>query len=266
VPGYDQALQCLSEAFRNGIQTVVDAWGNDADLSRIRRNILHETALAGADFVSLLERFGKELDLGAPQRECWRTACRAHQFRGRVIPSDRCPSVLGRVRTLDDHAKSIAEASGGNLTSLEAKRLLLKNSGSRSPTGFERLLRRASLGRWVIWATFDPTDGTANPFNRLPKSRVAICSALGLGGPAFYDAIVVLVWGHAESGFPPLHRPTVADAADYPYYRPHSDPTSISGFTEPLPPNLDRCSPQPEVILAEIDSRGLRLPFQVLSA
>jgi hypothetical protein len=87
---------------------------------------------------------------------------------------------------------------------------------------------------------------------------------LGLGSA---DAsLILLVWSHTGCGSPPLHRPTVADAEDYPYYRPHSDAARPWGFTHPLPPNPDALQPQPELVMPEITSRGLRLPFRVVQA
>jgi hypothetical protein len=69
---------------------------------------------------------------------------------------------------------------------------------------------------------------------------------------------------HADSGSPPLRRPTVADAEDYPYYRPRADPDAPWGLTEPLPVNPDALPPQPEVVMSETNSKGLLLPFRVV--
>ena len=125
-------------------------------------------------------------------------------------------------------------------------------------------MRAAPLGNFVIWATFNPDDSTHSPFGRLPFSHAAICTALALGDA---DAsLVLLAWGHADSGSPPLHRPTVADAGLSQYYRPHPEPTCLWGFTHPLPPNPESLQPQPELVMPEIDSRGLRLPFRVVQA
>jgi hypothetical protein len=85
-----------------------------------------------------------------------------------------------------------------------------------------------------------------------------------LGDPKFNETLIVLVWSHADSGSPPLHRPTVADAGDYPYYRPRADGAAPWGLTAPLKPNRDALQPQPEVVMREISSRGLRLPFRIV--
>jgi hypothetical protein len=182
-----------------------------------------------------------------------------------------CPATLGRAKGLEDHAKAIerasmasADSTAAPLTSKEAKRLLLKYSGSSRLIGFERYLREAPLGKYnLVWATFDSTNPNANPFDRLPSTHIGICTALGLGGP---DSLVILVWNHADSGSPALHRPTIADAEDYPHYRPNPDASALWGLTAPLSPNPDDLQPQPEVVMPEPTSRGLRLPFRVVSA
>ena len=115
-----------------------------------------------------------------------------------------------------------------------------------------------------MWATFDSTDPAGDPFVRLPSSRDGICTALGLAHFETGDALIILVWNHIDSGSPPLHRPTVADAEDYAYYRPHSEADALWGLTEPLPPNPDGLQPQPEVVMPETTSQGLRLPFRVV--
>ena len=104
------------------------------------------------------------------------------------------------------------------------------------------------------------------PFDRLPNSRDGIRTALGLGHVTTGDTLIVLVWNHVDSGSPPLHRPTVADAEDYPYYRPRPEADAPWGLTEPLPPNPDGIQPQPEVVMPETTSQGLRLPFRVVQA
>ena len=259
-----QALDDLDPESRRAVEDTFVAWSRDAVLGQVSRNVGDETALAAADFLSLLTAFATELANGNPPQESWKSACHSHQLRGRQIPDNRCPAILGRARSLEDHAKSVAKASSGKLTPQQAKKHLLKHSGSLSPAGFELFLRAAALGNYVVWATFNADDPNGNPFDRLPNTRMGICTALGLGGTTLNDTLVLLVWNHADSGSPPLHRPTVADADDYPYYRPWADAGALWGFTEPLQPNPDGLQPQPEVVMPETPSLGLRLPFRVV--
>jgi hypothetical protein len=261
---YQQALNDLGPDFKRAVENSFLAWSQDAALGQVSRNVGDETALAAADFLSLLTAFAMELANGNPPQESWKSACHSHQLRGRQIPGNRCPAILGRAKSLEEHAKSVAKASFGRLTQQQAKKHLLKHSGSLNPAGFELFLRAAALGNYIVWATFNSDDPNGNPFDRLPNTCVGICTALGLGGTTFNDTLVLLVWNHADSGSPPLHRPTVADADDYPYYRPCADAGALWGFTEPLQPNPDGLQPQPEVVMPETPSRGLRLPFRVV--
>jgi hypothetical protein len=261
---YQQALDVLESDAKRDVEFTFNVWSADAFLGRVSKNVADETALETARFASLFNGFAAQLARGQLPVDAWRTACRAHKLQGREISTADCPAILGRAKSLDDHAVSIARASRGALTPSEAKKLLLKNSGAVVAAGLEAFLRDAPLGNHIVWATFDLADSDANPFDRLPTSRDGICTALGLGHFTTGDALIVLVWSHRDSGSPPLHRPTVADAEDYRYYRPHPDADAPWGLTEPLPPNPDGLLPQPEVVMPETTGQGLRLPFRVV--
>ena len=159
----------------------------------------------------------------------------------------------------------VARTSSGALTSVEAKKLLLKYSGSLNPIGLDSFLRETPLGKYnLVWATFDSSNPDANPFDRLPISHVGICTGLGLG--EFTDTLIILVWSHSDSGSPPLRRPTIADAEVYRYYRPNPDINARWGLTAPFSPNPDGLQPQPEVVMPDPTSKGLRLPFLIVQA
>lgn len=259
-----KALDDLDPDSRRAVEDTFLAWSGDAVLGQVSQNVGDETALAAGDFLSLLTAFATELSNGNSAQISWVSACRNHKLRGRQIPNVQCPTILGRAKSLEEHAKSVAKASSGSLTQQEAKKHLLKHAGSPNPSSFEPFLRAAALGNYIVWATFNSDDPHANPFDRLPNTRVGVCTALGLGGAIFNETLVLLVWNHADSGFPPLHRPTVADAEDYPYYRPCADADALWGLTGPLQPNPGGLQPQPEVVMPETPSRGLRLPFRVV--
>jgi hypothetical protein len=145
-----------------------------------------------ADFLSLLTSFANEIASGNPAEKSWISACRRHKRKGRRIPNDDCPAVLGRARRLEDHARSVAKASFGSLTPQEAKKHLLKHSGSLNPVGFEPFLRGAALGNYIVWATFNSDDPHLDPFDRLPNTRSGICTVLGLGGAILNETLVVV--------------------------------------------------------------------------
>ena len=263
---YQQALDDSELDATREVELAFTGWSADVKLGRVSQNVAGETALDTTRFTSLLKAFAAQLASGKKPVDAWLTACRAHKLQGREIPTADCPAILGRAKGLDDHAVSIARASRGAMTSSEAKKLLLKNSGTLRATGLETFMRDALLGNHIVWATFDLADFLADPFVRLPKSHDGICTALGLGHFTAGDALIVLAWSHVDSGSPPLHRPTVADAEDYPYYRPRPEADAPWGLTEPLPPNPDGLVPQPEVVMPKTTGQGLRLPFRVVQA
>ena len=261
---YQQALDGLGAGSKSAVQNTFLGWLGHATLAQVTRNVGDETALAAADFLSLLTAFATEFSKGIAAENAWISACRSHKRRGRQLPGPLCPSTLGRARSLDDHANSVAKGSGGSLTPAEAKRLLLKDAGGPVALALESFLRLAPLGNYLVWATFNANNPAADPFNHLPASHDGICTALGLGWP---DAtLILLVWSHVGCGSPPLQRPTVADAEAYPFSRPHSDASAPWGFTCPLPPNSGGLQPQPELVMPETSSQGLRLPFRVIRA
>jgi len=233
---FQQALETLAPDSKRAVKDVFVAWSRDAALAQISRNVAGETALAVADFVNLLTSFAAALAKGNPAQESWMSACHDHKLMGRQVPKSHSPAILGRARCLEEHARSVAKASFGSLTPHEAKMHLLKHSGSLNPTGFEAFLRAAALGNQVVWATFDSDAPRADPFDRLPNTRAGICTALGLGGGMSNQTLVLLVWNHADSGSPPLHRPTVADAGAI---------RSIALAPMPTPSGVlpNRCSP-----------------------
>lgn len=263
---YQQALDRLAPAARVAVTDAFRTWSGDVAFAQVSRNVAAETAIVLEAFAAFLDSFATHLANGDAPDRCWITACRGHNLKGRQVPVADCPVALGRVRSLDDHAKSVAKASSGGLTQQEAKKQLLKHSGSLDPLGFEPFLRGAPLGNYYVWATFNPGDSSVDPFDRLPKSHFGICTALGLGGQTLNETLIVLVWNHVDTGSPALHRPTVADAGDYPYYRPRADADALWGLTEPLSPNPDALEPQPEIIMREATSQGLALPFRIISA
>ena len=261
---FGDVLEDLDEAERAAVAALLEAGSTDLD-RRVCRNIAAETALSRGDFLAILRRFAA---LGASRTpaEAWRTACREHKFRGRPLGPEDCPGVLGRAMSLENLASLINEASPLEFTRGELERLLYRLSGS---TGidevgeFETILREARLGRYLIWATFDPDERQSNPFQRLPQNRRAICTALGLGRFDRDESLVALAWDHRAVGSPPLHRPTIADAEDFEYFRPHPDPGASWGLTEPLTPNDDGVGPQPEIVMRVVKAEGLKLPILI---
>ncbi|MGB8352940.1 MAG: hypothetical protein WCD79_03555 [Chthoniobacteraceae bacterium] len=265
MPIYNDALAGLNADEMLAVDAAFNSWTVEPEL-QVAKNIANETALTLANFTDLLRSFAIQIAAGHMSKICWETASRAHKLKGHQIPTPDCPAALGRARDLSDYATSISRTSSGGLTEIEAKKLLLKYSGSSTPTLLEPFLYETPLGNFYIWATFNQADFSVNPFDTLPATREGICTALGLGHVTASDTLIVLAWNHTESGSPPLYRPTVADAGNYPYFRPRPNAAATWGLTEPLDPNPTGLLPQPEVVMSEIIGQGLRLPFLVIQA
>jgi len=111
-------------------------------------------------------------------------------------------------------------------------------------------------------STRPPPD--TDPFEALPRTKAAVCTALGLGHLLEEETLVLLAY---RSDLPdadwPLYRPTIADAADGPYYRPHGDPLHLHGWTCPLAPNAEGLARQPELVHDPLVGVGLIFPYHV---
>ena len=140
---------------------MIDAWSAGASLEwrQIAANIRGETALDAAAFTSLLDRFTAAASAGKSAEDAWVEACRAHQRRGPRHPAP-IPAVLGRALTIDSYAELVATAPGSTLSKGQCASLLRRvTAGGGSPAmRDERVLRRARLGSYLLWATFDAAE------------------------------------------------------------------------------------------------------------
>jgi hypothetical protein len=118
------------------------------------------------------------------------------------------------------------------------------------------------LGRYVVWATFCSTNPDRAPFEFLPRTTDAIRTALGLGDCAEAEALVLVSYQTVGPlAAIELFRPTVGDAGDYHWFRPHPDPLALYGMTRPLAPNLAGLAPQPEVVHGSVRGDTIVFPL-----
>ena len=263
---YQDALGHLDEPQKTQVTTRINQWqtGGDPDWSQIADNIVNEAALSPADFAALLRRFCGELDKGADPAGAWITACRGHQFKGRRMTDTEKPGMLGRAISRKRFAwhmwrrnlmPDVNEAQGFIWGVCQA--------GDRVSPYQERTLRRAPLGRFVIWATFCKETPHRDPFAGLPYPYIAehICTALGLALEASDSWILVTYKTQKENKAIELYRPTIAEAADDPLYRPHMDAKAAHGWTHPLQENPLGLEPRPEVVHDEVTGETLVFPI-----
>ena len=244
---YQDALALLPDPDRNGVEGSIitmallgDGW------LRVARNVNSETALTPEDFATLLRAFVTEVRGGVSEADAWVQACRSHgQWKGRQAGPSHRPASVGFARVLTDHAAVIAETSHTTLSRQQIEQLLQRvvvPSVRLSPYE-ERVLRGGLLGRFVIWVTFDETL-VGDPFDWWDGTTVDLRENLGLGGTDAGETLILLCYPAP----PTLHRPSIGEAAEFPWYRPHPDPDSPWGRTEPLPPNVNNRPGRPELV------------------
>lgn len=244
------------------------AWkaGACGQYRQIAVNIEAETALAASAFAGLLSSFVEEFARCPKPEEAWVAACRRHQFAGAVLPAP-VPARLGRAIPIANYADIISRAGGSHLSPDQCE-VLLREVSMAGPAPHRRLraaLQAAPIGRHVIWATFCAAHPGDCPFDHLPRTTEAVRTALGLGGYAETETLVLISYGSTLASGPlALHRPTIADAADYSWYRP-APPAATYGSTFPLPPNPSGIAPQPEVVHRETTGETLVFPVYLVT-
>lgn len=268
---YSDTLETLNASCRACVHDHFSAAIADPKWAQIIDNIQRETALPTADFKSLLERFAAEIADGKAPMEAWQHACWQHQRRGAAVPASQRPKRLGRALPVHQYAALLEKASVGiteeseRPTAEELAVELATGAGRLSHGRLQRLCRAAKVGSRLIWATFHETAAATalDPFSPLPQTFSDITDGLGLGH--FRESPVPLVLltyeADAEGAAPALHRPTVADAAEGSYYRPHTDPSHAYGYTLPLSNQLSK---KPEIVHESIPGSGLVFPFKVV--
>ena len=266
---FDDALATLPEPLRAQIEGCFDAWATNEVWRQIAANIRCECALEISLVESLLLLFAEQLTASpAPNadtagRDAWCRACQSFELRGLEVPTALRPAKLGRAWRVGYFAGSISAATG-QLTPEQAERAVRKYAGKLPPARWEAQARAGKLGGAIIWATFHPSDGNLDPFSCLPEAAASVCCALGLGWhPPGTDVLVLTYGSSAPAHGLPLHRPTVADAGSYCFYRPHAESAAHHGYTAPLALNPDGLSGMPEVVHAQVSGAALLLPYRI---
>ena len=231
---------------------------------RIAANIKAEVALSIPAMTELLIDFAGEMARNpASPGASWIAACRKHQFKGCPVPPP-LPPRLGRASPISDYAKTISGSPSITLSPNDCEELIRKIilAGTAPNPRESRILQKALLGRYVIWAAYRSQDPTQNPFDHLPKTTEAVRTALGLGECSETETLVLVSYqSHSSSGPLKLFRPTITEAGDYSWYAPNPDVAATHGLTAPLPPNLSGFPAMPEVIHGEINGETLVFPL-----
>lgn len=265
---------CLATAQQACLTQALAEWIASGDVKRaqIADNIRQETALQTADFQALLQSFACELASGTEPMKAWEQAARQHQLRGAPVPASARPELLGRAIPVKSFADNIVEANAQqltagqeqHLTAGQAQQLLRKYAGQPPPSSWKAKLQPALLGRFLIWATFHEADSSQDPCAKLLQTSAQVRDILGLG---HFDAdtdFILLTYPSQHSGQPlALHRPSVADADNSHFWRPHPDPAHPYGYTRPLSGSSAQLPPQPELVHRSISAVGMLFPYRI---
>ena len=214
---FKAAMAKLSKSDAAVIHSQLAKWKAEAAPSpwpQVAANIERETALAPAKFTRLLRDFAHNLPDHTDSANAWRKTCETHTFGGKQLSNADRPRKLGRAGKFDMFLK-FAKTSDTRF-----KETLTKWAGRIPPTFLKNELAKQKLGGNVIFATFNDNDPSGDPFGDLPRDRVSIRTALGLGMPDHTTTDPYLLFTYVSDEPPdlPLHRPTISDAGDFSYY------------------------------------------------
>lgn len=263
---YLAALELLDFKHRKQVRMQLRAWSKstsfDNDWHQISKNIRNETALASNAFSSLLKGFAEELETGLSPAESWSNVCARYRLHGRALqPIDR-PSLAGRASKIDDYARFL-EGEASKRANLH---LLTKWAGKVPLTALRNKMRKANIGGPVTFTSFNETSGELDPFAGLPLDTSSIRIAFGLGHLDTTGRFILLSYGTGASPDLPLHRPSIADACSFSYFRPHPDENARVGRTHPLSPNPRRLKSRPELVHKQISGSTLKFPYQLTAS
>jgi hypothetical protein len=266
---FKAALKKLDPTRRKSVTTQLEAWTNEAPPSesgQIAENIANETALSPETFVQLLSDFADALAKHPDPLIAWEEACGSHSFAGNALGRSDRPAKLGRVCKFDAFpCRGFIKTSDRRL-----KESLTKFAGHSKPPRFlKNLLNAENLG-WgnVIFATFNESDSTQDPFDGLPWDRDAIRTALGLGQSSHSTHEPYFLFRYLSSEPPdlPLHRPTIADAGTFSHFRPVNSSKAKWGSTCPIPPNNRKLPAKPELIHKQITGVRVEFPYEITAS
>jgi hypothetical protein len=258
------AFDGLTAERQRAVQACLAEWARHPHLAMVRGNVEAEVALSAAAFTRLLEAFADRLLGGEGGQKAWELACRAFQRAGALHPDP--PEVLGRAVEEASYVALVNETHAGLGVDRSMAEALVNRAvvlGDALDAESARMLQRAQLGRYVIWATFDLDHPDRSPFHGYPDDRWYIANTLGLGGAggAWRPSSLILVSYRRPSSLR-VHRPTIGDAADYAWYRPHADASSPHGMTAPVDATAPPGAGMPEVVHEAIDGATLIFPLR----
>ena len=254
--------------------TVLTVWRHgDAKCRQIARNFVDEKMLATADHAEFLRELADKwkpvaANLDATLDIYRDTACRFHLCG----PGVRGCSVrlVGRGAAFGSVKKYLCKAlklKGRSVTEddLDAEiRGLVAEFGFSAKNALQRLrklLPGIKLAGHPTWCAFVNPDRDTTPFLPPVNTMPFIRNAFGLGCLGISEEF--LLFTYDPNPYYGLKCPTVADAGDYPYFRP-APADAEHGWTQPLDLSQPGISPQPEAVHEALEATASGLMLNVV--
>ena len=167
--------------------------------------------------------------------------CREHILEGGAIPKP-WPLYFGRVVARRRFYEMMVQL--GYFRTKEQARYFFQKLLSKSLHTVRANLRDKFLGRFLMWATFNPDNPKEHPFKDVPTDADDIRSRLGLSPDEKGEDLFLFVY-RLPINVEPLF-PTIADAQWSLFFRP-VPPGSDWGLTMPWPEICEE-KPRPEIV------------------
>lgn len=270
---FERVLGAFCEDLRAGISGTLKLLDrSDSIAQQMLRNLYVERGLLRRDWRRLIEALvglyeSRDLASGASAedlaaiQEVFREFCRENRILKGIdaaVPPSRC---LGRVVNLDDLCDLMVKL--GYHAEKEEAREEVQCLLDRPTNDLPSYWKRRDLGRFLMWATFDP-DGDSPLGNPLPAPERVVCQ---LGLPASPGKGPPVVFQYCLPSGAAARKPTFCDAyaADFwpRYFRPNPlpEPYGRTMPTDTCPEEVGR----PEVVHEVVTGESLKAPPRYLS-
>ena len=234
----DDDLKGLPPSERTAIKGRLQTWATESGLgARVTRNLDRERFLQPSDRIDLYRVF--LANASAPERKLrmdYVASCRRLSLRGGSVTPRVLPARIGRAVDKESLVAYLSRRYRSTVfkTKSNVERFVDGIVSARVITLHpdEKALLMSQYPAWATWNEHDPIGG--NPFEfATPKRGDAVRASLGLAAKRKGRSRHLILKVYKRHSAATLYRPTVADAADYPYFEP--SPRDDYGLTMPWP-------------------------------
>lgn len=259
----DSYLAKLSEAKRKGVQDRLSTLETASAIGRQAViNLRAETRLPSAALKDLMAGLLKSANDAGEIKQAMTAVMRCHVLEDRELPPP-LPSSLGRAVTLDQFARLLKD-QGYRSTVLLARRAIRSLLG-RSGRVVRNRWRTYSLGKYLMWCTFDQSLSAADPFATMPSEADEVRALLGLSVEDRGKELLLLVYelpADAKLRYPSVAEAYAGSGWNY-FFRPAAEGAPF-GLTM-LWPEREKEAPRPEAVHEVITGGNLTAPLRSLT-